>query len=85
MYNYFEPKKFEKWRGRSIYEFFGVKFFKKYLLPDQIVLNRILGKKVFLGGRAMLMADIERLDWETKRNEIIHLIALFFIALISVR
>jgi glycosyl-4,4'-diaponeurosporenoate acyltransferase len=82
MYKYFEPKKFEQWNGRSIYEFLGVKFFKKYLLPDQLLLTRKLGKKKLLGGRGKLIGELRRLEWETKRNEVIHFLALSFIVFI---
>jgi hypothetical protein len=63
-------------RGRSIYEFLGVRFFKRYLLPDQLLLFRLRGKKAMQGGRGVLKAELKRLEWETRRNEVIHWLAL---------
>lgn len=76
MLKYFEPSKLEQWRGRSIYEFLGVKFFKKYLLPTEILLLRLRGKRALLVGKEAQKAELKRLMWETKRNEIIHLSAI---------
>jgi glycosyl-4,4'-diaponeurosporenoate acyltransferase len=83
MRKYFEPIKLEQWHGRSIYEFLGVKFFKRYLLPDQLLLFRLRGKKEIQGSR-VLKDELERLEWQTKRNEVIHLLAMFFIGCILV-
>ena len=68
--------KLEQWRGRSIYEFLGVRFFKRYLLPDGLLLFRLRGKKAMQGGQGLLVAELKRLEWETRRNEVIHLLAL---------
>ena len=76
MPKYFEPMKLEQWRGRSIYEFLGVRVFKKYLLPTELLLVRVRGKKAMQGGQELLKAELKRLEWETRRNEVIHLLAL---------
>jgi glycosyl-4,4'-diaponeurosporenoate acyltransferase len=68
--------KLEQWHGRSIYEFLGVRFFKSYLLPDQLLFFRLRGKKAMQGGQGLLLAELRRLEWETRRNEVIHLLAL---------
>ena len=73
---YFEPNKLEQWRGGSIYEFLGVRFFKRYLLPTEILLFRLRGGKAMQGGQKALVAELKRLEWETRRNEVIHLLAL---------
>lgn len=79
MPKYFEPKKFEQWGERSIYEFLGVKFFKRYLLPTELLLFHLRGKQAAMqGGQEMLKAELERLEWETRRNEVIHSLALLF-------
>jgi len=72
--------KLEQWRGRSIYELLGVRFFKKYLLPDQLLLFRLRGKKAMQGGQGLLLAELKRLEWETRRNEVIHLLGLLLTA-----
>jgi glycosyl-4,4'-diaponeurosporenoate acyltransferase len=79
MHKYFEPSKLEQWRGSSVYEFFGVKFFKRYLLPTELLLHRLRGKKAISGGKGALKAELKRLDWETRRNEVIHLLALLLL------
>jgi glycosyl-4,4'-diaponeurosporenoate acyltransferase len=76
MPSYFEPGKLEQRRGRSIYEFLGVRFFKKYLLPTELLLLRLRGKKALHGTKGVLKAELKRLEWETRRNEVIHLLAL---------
>ena len=76
MPNYFEPRKLEQRRGRSIYEFLGVRIFRKYLLPTELLLYRLRGKKAMQGGQGVLKAELKRLEWETRRNEVIHLLAL---------
>lgn len=76
MPKFFEPRRLEQWRGRSIYEFLGVRFFKRYLLPTELLLYRLRGRKAMQGGRATLKAELKRLEWETRRNEVIHLLAL---------
>jgi glycosyl-4,4'-diaponeurosporenoate acyltransferase len=82
MLKYFKPGKLEQWRGRSIYEFLGVRFFKKYLLPTELLLFRLRGKKALQGGQRRLQAELKRLEWETRRNEVIHLLALLLTACI---
>jgi hypothetical protein len=79
MPKYFEPNRLEQWRGRSIYEFFGVKFFKSYLLPTELLLSRLRGRNAMQGGRAALKRELKRLEWETRRNEVIHLLAMVLI------
>ncbi len=77
MRKYFEPRKLEQWGGRSIYEFLGVRFFKRYLLPTELLLFHLRGKKAAIqGGREVLKAELKRLEWETRRNEVIHSLAL---------
>jgi glycosyl-4,4'-diaponeurosporenoate acyltransferase len=76
--------KFEQWRGRSIYEFLGVRFFKRNLLPDQLLLFRLRGKKAMQVGRGLLKTELKRLEWETRRNEVTHLLALLLTACILV-
>ena len=79
MPKYFEPGKLEQWRGRSIYEFVGVKFFKSYLLPTELPLSRLRGGKSMQGGRGALKTELKRLEWETRRNDVIHLLAMLLI------
>ena len=84
MHKYFEPRKLEEWRGRSIYEFLGVRFFKRYLLPTELLLFRLRGKKAMQGGPRVPKAELKRIEWETRRNEVIHMLALLLIGCILV-
>ncbi len=85
MRKYFEPSKLEQWGGRSIYEFLGVRFFKRYLLPTELLLFRLRGKKAAMqGGQEVLKAELKRLEWETRRNEVIHSLALLLTVCILV-
>ncbi|AOS46312.1 hypothetical protein Verru16b_03413 [Lacunisphaera limnophila] len=86
MPDYFEPSKLEQWRGRSVYEFLGIKFFKRYLLFTELLLLRLRGGKAVQGGRGALYSELKRLEWETRRNEVIHLVAMLLIGcLLTVR
>ncbi len=68
--------KLEQWRGRSIYEFLGVRFFKKYLLPTELLVSHLRGKNGMQRVRGVLKAELKRFEWETRRNEVIHLLVL---------
>ena len=82
MRSYFEPNRLELWGERSIYELLGVRFFKRYLLPTELLVNRLRGGTAMQGGQDVLKVELKRLEWETKRNEVIHLLALFLITCI---
>lgn len=80
MLDYFKPKRFEMLNGKSIHGRFGVDFFKKHLLVTDLILFRARGKKQFdlkAGGRRK---ELERLEWQTRRDESIHLICMGVIA-----
>lgn len=84
MHRYFEPKCIELWGERPIYEFLGVRFFKRYLLPTELLVKRMRGGKAMQGGQDVLKVELRRLEWETRRNEVIHLLALLLITCILV-
>jgi len=84
MRKYFKPMELEQWGGRSIYEFLGVRFFKRYLLPDRLLLFGLRGKKAMQRGQEVLTAELTRLEWETRRNEVIHLLNLLLIGCLLV-
>jgi glycosyl-4,4'-diaponeurosporenoate acyltransferase len=82
MRSYFEPNRLELSGERSIYEPLGVRFFKRYFLPTELLVNRSRGGRAMQGGQDMLKVELKRLEWETKRNEVIHLLALLLITCI---
>jgi glycosyl-4,4'-diaponeurosporenoate acyltransferase len=85
MRSYFEPNRLELWGERPIYELLGVRFFKRYLLPTELLVNRLRGGTAMQGGEdvlKVLKVELKRLEWGTKRNEVIHLLALLLITCI---
>lgn len=59
-----------------------MRFFKRYLLPTELLVNRLRGGTAMQGGQDVLKVELKRLEWETKRNEVIHLLALLLITCI---
>lgn len=54
---------------------------KRYLLPTGLLVDRLHGGKAIKGGHEV-KAERERLEWETRRNKVIHLLALLLLACI---
>jgi len=82
MLRYFKPKKFETIHGKSIYRYLGVRFFKKYLLLTDLVMFHWRGKRQLPISRKSLTAELKRLEWQTRRDECIHLACMFLILLV---
>lgn len=82
---YLQPKKFESFRGRSIYEFIGIKFYKKYL-PTSGDLVRKWENKVQLNSRnSTRSTELLQLEKQTRKFEYRHLIGtLLFIMMVFV-
>lgn len=79
--NYFEPKKFEEFRGKSVYEFLGVRFFKKYLLLTDLAMFKLRGRKQISISNRGLAKELERIEWQTRRDEVIHIVFMGIIVL----
>ena len=73
MISFFKPKKFEKIGNRTIYSYLGVNFFKKYLLLTDLIMFRFRKHKQFSSKRDSLTKELERLSWQTRRDESIHI------------
>ncbi len=84
MCSYFEPNRLELWGERPIYELWGVRFFNRYLLPTELLVNRLRGGTAMQGGQDVLKAELKRLEWETKRNEFLHLLGLLLITCVLI-
>ena len=82
---YFEPKRFETFRGKSIYSYLGVRFFKKYLLLTDLILFRWQNKKQVNIKEKGIVDELKRLAWQTRRDEIIHIIFMLLIAIFVVK
>jgi len=86
MKNYFKPKKIEFYRGQTIYEFVGIKVFKKYLPMTGDIARKwrnIIQIKLNKSERINGLYKYER---ETRKNELRHIfgtilcVGLIFIA-----
>lgn len=74
MKNYFKPKKFELYRNQTIYEFVGIKLYKKYLpMTGDIARKRrnIIQIKLNKSGR---INELYRYERQTRNNELRHII-----------
>lgn len=85
MASYFRPKRFEEIRGRSIYTFLGVSFFKKYLLLTDLIFFRLRNKKQMDITNKGLLHELKRLEWQTQRDEATHLVFIVLIAVIVLK
>lgn len=83
MRRYFEPSKLEQLSGKSVYEYLGIRLFKRYLLPTELLIRHLRGDKAVQGGRDVLK-QLKQLEWETRRNEVIHLLAMLVIGCLLV-
>jgi glycosyl-4,4'-diaponeurosporenoate acyltransferase len=75
MKRYFKPKKIELYRNKTVYEFFGIKLYKKYLpMTGDIARKRrnIIQIKLNKSGR---INELYRYERQTRNNELIHIIA----------
>jgi|SRR6218665_259411 len=85
MKRYFNPKKFELYKNKTIYDFLGIKWFKKYLITDGDLVRRWKKVKSINVGNNKIH-ELYKAERETKKYEIIHLIfLLIFILIITIK
>lgn len=84
MLDYFKPKSFETINGKSVYRYLGINFFKKRLLLTDLILFRARGKRQFDLNTNGKRREFERLEWQTRRDESIHIVFMCIIAAIAV-
>lgn len=82
MKKYFIPNKFELYKNRTIYEYLGIKWFKKYLITDGDVIRRWRKVKPISVKKNDKFNELYKAERDTKKYEIIHLIFLFASTLI---
>ena len=75
MRSYYAPKKFETYRNRTIYEFVGIKWYKKYLPMTGDIARRWRKVKQIKMGRAERIGELQKYERETRRNELRHVVA----------
>jgi len=75
MKTYFKPKKIEFYRNQTIYEFLGIKLFKKYLpMTGDIARKRRKIIQIKLN-KSERINELYRYERETRNNELRHIIA----------
>lgn len=82
--NYFEPQSFERYHSRTIYEYLGVKTFKKYLITDGDLVRRWRGIKQISHHQENRIEELKKAVRETIKFEVIHLFFLLLSILIVV-
>ena len=81
--SYFKPKCFELYRGKTIYDLIGIKFYKKYLPTTGDLVRRWRKIKQIEIGKANQIAELYRYERKTRNYEWRHLIgAVLFVVLI---
>jgi len=74
MKNYFKPKKIEIYHNRTIYEFIGIKLYKKFL-PMPRVIGRKWRKIIQIKlNRSERINELYRYERQTRSNELLHII-----------
>ena len=84
MLEYFEPKSFETFNRKTIYEYFGIRFFKKYLITDGDLVRKWRIIKQINLNRDSRILELQHAEKETRKYEIIHLIFILISVLIVV-
>tara|TARA_R110002051_G_scaffold275011_2_gene335972 strand:- start:3860 stop:4285 length:426 start_codon:yes stop_codon:yes gene_type:complete len=84
MINYFKPKSFETYNQKTIYEYFGIKHFKKYLITDGDLVRKWRNVKQIDLNRNSRILELQKAEKETRKYEIIHLIFILVSVLIVV-
>ena len=73
---YFKPKTFEFYRNQTIYEFVGVRLYKKYLpFTGDIARKRNNTTQIKINKKERIN-ELYRYERETRKNELIHIFGL---------
>jgi len=75
MKSYFKPKKFEYYRNQTIYEFFGIKFYKKYLPMTGDIARKWRNIIQIKLNKSERINELYRYERQTRNNELRHIIA----------
>jgi uncharacterized membrane protein len=78
---YFRPKRFETYKHKTIYEYLGIKWFKKYLITDGDLVRKWRNIKQDFNKNDSII-QLTKAERETRKYEIIHLIFLLITILI---
>jgi hypothetical protein len=82
---YFKPKKFELYRNKTIYEFVGIKVYKKYLPTTGDIVRKWRNIVQIRPDRSKRISELYRYERQTRTYEIRHIIGtIVFVALVFV-
>jgi hypothetical protein len=82
---YFKPKKFELYRNKTIYEFVGIKVYKKYLPTTGDIVRKWRNIVQIRPDRSKRISELYRNERQTRTYEIRHIIGtIVFVALVFV-
>jgi glycosyl-4,4'-diaponeurosporenoate acyltransferase len=82
MKNYFKPKKFEFYRNKTIYEFVGIKIYKKYLPTTGDIVRKWRNIVQMKPNKSDRIHELYRYERKTRNYELRHIIGTIgFIAL----
>jgi hypothetical protein len=80
---YLNPKKIESYRDRTIYQFIGIKFYKKYLPTTGDLVRKWQNKQQLNPRNSTLNTELLHIEKQTRKFEFRHLVGfLFFILMI---
>ncbi len=82
MKQYFSPKVFEYYNNKTIYEYFGIKWFKKYLITDGDLVRRWRKVNPISFRNYDKFNELYKVERDTRKYETIHLIFIFIFILI---
>lgn len=74
MKNYFKPKKFELYHNQTIYEFLGIKLYKKYLPMTGDIARKWRNITQIKLNKSERINELYRYERQTRNNELRHII-----------
>jgi glycosyl-4,4'-diaponeurosporenoate acyltransferase len=74
MKSYLKPKKFEFYRSQTIYEFFGIKLYKKYLPMTGDIARKWRNIIQIKLNKAERINELYKYEKQTRNNEIRHIV-----------
>ncbi len=85
MNTYFKPKKFELYRDKTIYEFVGIKAYKKYLPTTGDIVRKWRNIVQIKLDRSKRISELYSYERQTRTYELRHIIGIIaFVALVLV-
>lgn len=83
MISYFKPKSFETIGNKILYDFVGIKLYKKYLPFTGDIARKWASKKQLKTNHADRITDLYRYERETRKNEMRHIFGLILFIILA--